>query len=57
MQKILIQSILDTSNYKTKYYMKQGDNKSKKISKKKWFELYDKIGIDNIKILAPLSRD
>lgn len=50
-----IQSILDIPGYKTTYYMKNGDQKAKRISQDKWFELYD---MDKSKreVLPPLTR-
>jgi hypothetical protein len=44
--------------YKVVFFMKEGDNKSKKISKAKYMKLHDESwGNKEIKVLAPMYRD
>ena len=58
-KKIQIQSILDTTKHKHKqqYWTKEDNNKSKQISKQRYFELYDLECVnDSIEILDPITR-
>jgi uncharacterized protein YxjI len=53
---IKIQTILQTNKgnlYKTEYWMQEDDKTPKRISKSKWFKLYDQNAI----VLPPVTRE
>lgn len=56
--KILIQSVLVISKkYRQTYWQKIGDNPANRISKAKFFELYDKVGDGNVEMLPPITKE
>ena len=50
--KYQIQTILYKPSFKNHYWAKKGDEPAKRISKAKWFELYDLPGTE---VLPPLT--
>jgi hypothetical protein len=54
---IKIFTILPLSKKTIHYYMKEDENKAKRISCDKWFKLYDQIPSNpDIKMLPPLTE-
>jgi len=52
---IQIQTIHYIPEHKTHYWMKDGDQKAKRISKSKWFQVYD-LPRCEIEVLPPLTK-
>lgn len=55
---ILIQVHLTVPTFIEEYFMKDGSNKVKKISKKKFFDIYDSMNSNkSVKILPPITKE